>query len=83
MNEAYELISIEPAEAPANTTGSNWCRYQIGQGTNRIYGFRQGDLPSITESIEELVLRLNERRGGKLRRVHLQMSNSVKPQAAK
>ena len=83
MNEAYEIISIESADAPANMSGSNWCRYTIGQGSNRIFGFRQGDLSSIRISVEELVVRLNERRVGKAGRVHLQMSNNAKPQTAR
>jgi len=83
MNEAYEIILVESAEAPADLDGTNWYRYTIGQGTNRIFGFRRGDLHSVTESLEELVLRLNERRAGRTGRVHIQMGNSGKPPVAK
>jgi len=73
MHEAYEIISVESSAAPDNLAGTNWYRYTIGQGPNRIFGYRQGDLGSITKSIEELVERLNERRVGKVGRVHLKI----------
>ena len=42
-------------------------------------GYRQGDLASVTQSVEEIVMRLNERRIGKRGRVHLDMSHRGKP----
>jgi len=71
VNEDYETISVESTDTPPNLDGANWYRYTIGQGTNRIFGLRQGDLPTITKSLEDLVLRLNDSRIGKTGRVQL------------
>lgn len=75
MNKAerYKLISIEPTDAPEEQDGENWFRYTIGQGDNRIYGYRQGSLRTITKSVEELVVVLNDRRGGTRGRTHLRI----------
>jgi hypothetical protein len=74
VKEDYEVLSVEPAEAPYNLDGADWYRYVIVQGDNKISGYRQGNLHSITSSVEEIVLRLNERRIGKGGRVHIVMS---------
>jgi len=79
IEKDYEIVSVEPADAPENMEGSGWHCYVIGQGANRIRGFRQGDLASVRSSVEEIVLRLNERRIGKRGRVHLDMSHRGKP----
>ena len=79
IEKDYEIMSIEPAEPPDDMEGSGWYCYVIGQGVNRIRGYRQGDLASVTTSVEEIVLRLNERRIGKRGRVHLDMSHRGKP----
>jgi hypothetical protein len=79
IEKDYEIVSVEPAEPPADMDGTGWHCYVIGQGPNRIKGFRQGDLASVTRSVEEIVLRLNERRIGKRGRVHLDMSHRGKP----
>ena len=78
MKEDYEILSVEPAEAPCNLDGANWYRYVIVQGDNKISGYRQGNLHSITRSVEEIVLRLNERRIGKGGRVHIVMTKNSK-----
>ena len=83
MNEDYEIVAVESAEAPNDLGGTDWYRYTISQGTNRIFGYRQGDLGSITKAVQELVLRLNERRVGKRGRTNLYMPTRAKPAASK
>jgi len=78
MKEDYRIISVESAEAPDNHEGGDWYCYTIGQGTNRIFGYRKGNLESIMQSVEELVVRLNERRIGSRGRVHIYMTSSGK-----
>lgn len=79
VEKDYEIVLVEPSEPPDNMVGSGWHCYVIGEGVNRIRGYRQGDLASVTTSVEEIVLRLNERRIGKRGRVHLDMSHRDKP----
>lgn len=74
LEEGYEVISVEPADTPDDLEGSGWNRYMIAQGKNTICGYRQGSLASVQEAIEELVLRLNERRLGKRGRAYLDTS---------
>ena len=81
--EDYRIVSVEPADAPGDLGGENWYQYVIDQGKNRICGYRQGSLQGVTQSIEELVLRLNERRLGTKGRVNLYMPTHGKPAAAK
>ena len=80
--EDYCIVSVEPTEAPDDLGGNNWYRYVIDQGQNRICGYRRGSLEGITKSIEELVLRLNERRIGSTGRANLYIHSSVKPATA-
>ena len=42
-----------------------WYRYVISQGDKPIVGLRQGSKRSVKAAIEEVVLRMNERRLGK------------------
>lgn len=74
MADDYQILSVEPADPPRGLAGAGWYRYIIGQGENTIHGYRQGDLESVTESVEAIVERLNERRFGKRGRVQLDMS---------
>ena len=78
-DQAYEVLSIRPSEPPQETNGDDWHCYVIGQGNNTILGYRQGSLRSVTRSVEEIVLQLNERRIGRRGRVHLDMSSRGKP----
>lgn len=73
LSKRYKLLSIEPSEAPEEQDGENWFRYTIVQGENRIHGYRQGSLRTITKSVEELVGVLNDRRGGNRGRTHLRI----------
>ena len=83
MGEDYRIVSVEPVEAPGDLGGNNWHRYVIDQGENRIHGYRRGSRQRVMKSIEELVLRLNERRLGPKGRVNLYMATHGKPAAAK
>ena len=78
IEKDYEIVSVEPVDPPENMDGTDWHCYVIGQGRNRIRGYRQGDLASVKRSVEEIVLHLNERRVGKRGRVHLDMSHRGK-----
>ena len=78
MRKDYKIESVEPAEAPDNMDGTNWYCYVIGQGASSIRGYRQGNLQAIRESLEEIVLNLNERSIGKRGRVHIDMSSAAR-----
>ena len=57
-----ELIKTDPPEADDER---EWYRYVISQGDKPIVGMRQGSKRSVKMAIEEVVLRMNERRLGK------------------
>lgn len=69
--EPYRLNSIAKAAPPVEGGPSNWYRYEITQGGNTIVGHRSGGLKAVTSAVEDIVERLNERRGGKTGRVQL------------
>ncbi len=69
--DPFEITSVAKTEAPAGAQGTNWYRYVITQGANTIVGYRQGSLRTVRNGIDEIVVRLNERRAGKVGRVHL------------
>ena len=73
LEDAYQIVSVRPAEAPADAQGSDWQCYVIAQGSNIIRGYRKGNLAAVTRAVEEIVNQLNDRRVGKLGRVHLVM----------
>ncbi len=70
-NDPFEIASITKTQAPAGMEAASWYRYVIRQGKNTIDGRRQGTLKNVTKAVEEVVERLNERRMGKVGRVHL------------
>lgn len=76
--ENYEIVSVRPSEPPPDTDGTDWHCYVITQGTNTIRGYRQGNLNTVTNAVNDIVNRLNERRVGKRGRVHLVMPASRK-----
>ena len=82
VEEFYEIESVSPAEPPQGMDGTNWHCYIIVQGTNKIRGYRQGSPRAVKAAVEEIVVQLNERRGGKRGRVHVQLP-SAKNQAKK
>lgn len=74
----YEIVSVEPSDPPADTAGTGWHCYIIRQGRNTIRGYQQGNIQYVTQAVEEIVARLNDRRYGKSGRVHLTMSSPAK-----
>ena len=74
----YEIVSVEPTDPPTDMGGTGWHCYIIGQGANTIRGYKRGSIHSVTRAVEEIVLRLNERRYGRSGRVHLTMSSNAK-----
>ena len=59
---SFKLKSIRKEQPPAGAEGVGWHRYVITQGGNTIVGHRQGSTSSVTMAVEDIVLRLNERR---------------------
>ena len=82
-DQAYEILSIRPTEPPPEMDGADWHCYVISQGNNKIHGYRQGSLKSVTRSVEEIVLQLNERRMGRRGRAHLYTSARGNPAKSK
>lgn len=70
-DQPFKVASITKTDPPEGTDSKDWYRYVITQGTNTIVGCRQGSLKSVTQAVEEMVGSLNERRLGKVGRVHL------------
>ena len=78
IEEDYAIVSVEPTEPPGDMVGNGWHCYIIEQGSNTIRGYQRGDIKSVTRAVEEIVMRLNERRYGRSGRVHLTMSSQGK-----
>ncbi len=66
--EPFKLKSIRKERSPAGAEGIDWHCYVITQGGNTIVGHRQGSTSSVTLAIEEIVVHLNERQAGNIRR---------------
>lgn len=81
-NPPFKIIELAPAEPPAGQAGSEWYRYVISQGRGVMSGIRQGSRESVTAAVEEIVLRMNERRLGRFGRVHLRMGDGPKSDRA-
>ncbi len=72
MARPYQIVSVQRAEPPPGTKGSNWYRYVIAfEGTKTIHGCRQGGVKVVTRAVEEIVAQLNERHLGNRGRVNL------------
>lgn len=69
VTDPYEIVSIKRSEPPSGMEGSDWYRYEIIQGDNRIHGYRSGNRKNVTRAVEGIVAQLNERRSGKRGRV--------------
>jgi len=62
MERSYKIALIQKAEPPPGAESSDWHGYVIAfEGTNTIYGCRQGSLNDVTSAVEEIVDQLNER----------------------
>jgi hypothetical protein len=72
MGYPYEMVSVGRSDAPAGAeTGSEWHRYVIAHGDQRINGCRQGSLAVVTAAVEKIVVQLNDRRLSKGGRTHI------------
>ena len=69
---------MKPVDPPPGAVGTDWHCYVIEQGKNNIRGYRQGSIDGVTRAVEEIVVRLNERRRGRFGRVHLTMTSQGK-----
>ena len=78
IEKDYEIVSVKPTDPPGGMLGTDWHCYIIEQGKNTIRGYQRGDIKSVTRAVEEIVVRLNERRYGKSGRVHLTMPSQGK-----
>ncbi len=78
VDQDYEIVSIEPADPPADMSGTDWHCYVIGRGENRIKGYQRGSSGAVRRSVKEVVVRMNERRYGRSGRVHLNMASPRK-----
>lgn len=64
VEPGYQLKSIDVTDTPEGSDGT-WYRYVIAQGSNEVTGMRTGSLLEVDFAVRDMVLRLNERRGGK------------------
>ena len=63
--QPFKIIELTKTDPPESDDEREWYRYVISQGDKPIIGMRQGSKRSVKEAIEEVVLRMNERRLGK------------------
>ncbi|HUF72477.1 MAG TPA: hypothetical protein VMR74_06225 [Gammaproteobacteria bacterium] len=75
----FEIVSIRSVAAPGGAVGNDWYRYEICQGDNTIVGYRAGGLDKVTDAVELIVIRLNERRLQKRGRVHVVLGKAAGP----
>ncbi len=71
LPDPYEVVSISLVSAPQGLSGSDWHRYEISQGSNRIVGYRVGATEYVREAVEAIVEDLNSRRRGRRGRVQM------------
>lgn len=81
-DKPYELKAVQKSVAPSGSSGENWIRYEITQGTNVITGYRQGSVTAIKRVAEEIVVGLNERRSPNRGRVQLTQLRKAPKRAA-
>ncbi len=79
MGQPYEVVSVRRADPPPGGKGSNWYRYVIAfEGTNTIYGCRQGGIKAVTRAVEEIVVKVNERHLNNRGRVQLVLKKKTR-----
>jgi hypothetical protein len=61
----FKIIELTKTDTPDAEDTREWYRYVISQGDKPIVGLRQGSKRSVKMAIDEVVLRMNERRLGK------------------
>lgn len=74
----YTLTSITRAPSPIADDTRDWHSYVITQGNNNIVGHRPGSAEHVRLAAEDLVVRLNERRGFRSGRKNLIIGPSKK-----
>jgi hypothetical protein len=62
LEAPFQLESLVETSPPEGTDGS-WFRYVISQGPNTITGTRSGTRNEVTTLVQQMIERLNERRG--------------------
>ncbi len=67
----YILASVTRAPSPIADDTRDWHSYVITQGVNNIVGHRPGSAELVRLAAEDLVVRLNERRGFRTGRKNL------------
>ena len=83
IDDGYKILSLEQKDPPEDMEGNDWYCYVNGLGDTTMRGYQQGSRKAVTESVSEIVVRLNERRFGKRGRVHLDTSAKGKKTQAK
>ena len=78
LPDPFEIVSICAVAAPPGTAGSDWHRYEISQGHNRIVGYRTGAAGKVREAVELIVVRLNIRRTHRRGRVHVVLDSKAR-----
>jgi hypothetical protein len=63
--QPFKIIELVKGDPPDADDDREWYRYVISQGDKPITGLRQGSRRSVKTAVDEVVLRLNERRMGK------------------
>ena len=63
--QPFRIIELVKSDPPEADDDREWYRYVISQGDKPINGLRQGSKRSVKAAVDEVVLRLNERRMGK------------------
>lgn len=67
LNKAkrFDVIRVEPTDAPDGMEAGPWHRYIIGEGSAQIEGLRCGSKEEVMQHAQEFAKSLNERgRGG-------------------
>jgi hypothetical protein len=77
LPDPYKIISISAIATPKGMSGTNWYRYEIGQGLNRIVGYRTGAAVNVREAVELIVTGLNLRRKIRRGRVHVVLQSKA------
>lgn len=70
-SEPFKVVEVCKTEAPDGDSKGNWYRYVISQGSEPLIGVRKGSKKSVVEAANRVVMCMNQRRLGKMGRVHL------------
>ena len=81
--QPFKIIELTKTDPPESDDAREWYRYVISQGDKPIVGMRQGSKRSVKMAIEEVVLRMNERRLGKTGRPTATRKTETTPEVKK